>query len=255
MSQSGLPHEQPHDQGQPPGVSPDPGPPDRRSPDLGSPDPGSPHRESPAGTAGAEGPPVERRRLSIPSGRLIVLSGPSGVGKDTVLEELFRLAPWLNYSVSYTTRPPRPGEVDGVDYSFVDEATFQAMRERHDFLEYAQVHGQWKGTAKKPVRASLERGEDIVLKIDVQGAAWIRPRVRGAIYIFLLPPSPEELRRRLTERATESADSLELRWENARTELAEQDLYDYRVVNDDVQRATRDILDIIERDRSRTGHQ
>ena len=88
------------------------------------------------------GTPADRRRHSIPAGRLIVLSGPSGVGKDTVLQELFRLAPWLHYSVSYTTRQPRPGEVDGVHYSFVDEATFEAMCERHEFLEYAQVHGQ-----------------------------------------------------------------------------------------------------------------
>jgi guanylate kinase len=105
------------------------------------------------------------------------------------------------------------------------------------------------------VRASLERGEDIVLKIDVQGAAWIRPRVEGAIFIFLLPPSPEELRRRLTERATESADSLELRWENARKEMADQDQYDYRVVNDDVHRAAREILEIIERSRPRAADQ
>lgn len=194
-------------------------------------------------------PTTERRRAPTPRGRLIILSGPSGVGKDTVLQELFRLAPWLSYSVSYTTRPPRPGEVDGVDYSFVDEATFAAMRDRHEFLEYAQVHGQWKGTSAARVRASLERGEDIVLKIDVQGAAWIRSRVRGAIFIFLLPPSTGELRRRLEDRATESAESLELRWENARQELAEQDWYDYRVVNDDVHRAAREILDIIERTR------
>jgi guanylate kinase len=145
--------------------------------------------------------------------------------------------------------------VDGVAYSFIDEAAFQALRERHELLEYAQVHGHWYGTGEARVRASLERGEDIVLKIDVQGAAWIRPRVEGAVFIFLLPPSPEELRRRLTERATESADSLELRWENARRELADQDRYDYRVVNDDVQRAAREILDIIERSRPREAHQ
>jgi len=209
----------------------------------------------------SQGPPsgrgtrAGRQVVSAPPGRLIVLSVPSGVGKDTLLQELFRVAPWLHYSISYTTRTPRPGEVDGVAYRFVDDAGFQALRDGHQLLEYALVHGHWCGTGEAAVRASLERGEDIVLKIDVQGAARIRPRVAGAIFIFLLPPSPEELRRRLTERATESADSLELRWENARRELAEQDWYDYRVVNDDVHRAALEILDIIERSRPREVHQ
>ena len=196
-------------------------------------------------------PAAERRASPTSRGRLIVLSGPSGVGKDTVLRELFRLAPRLRYSVSYTTRPPRPGEVNGLDYFFVDEATFQAMVGRGEFLEHALVHGQWKGTSEAQVRASLERGEDIVLKIDVQGAAAIRPRVRDAVYIFLLPPSLEELRHRLEERATETQESLALRWENAQAELAEQDRYDHRVVNDDVGRAARRILEIVEQGRVR----
>jgi guanylate kinase len=191
----------------------------------------------------------ENPRVRAAPGRLIVISGPSGVGKDTVLRELFRLAPELRYSVSYTTRGPRRGEVDGSSYSFVDDDTFMAMQKRHAFLEYANVHGSWYGTSEQRVREALERGEDIVLKIDVQGADWIRPRVDGAIFIFLLPPSLEELRRRLTERATESGETLELRWENAQAELAQQDRYDYRVVNDDVERAAREILEIIKRSR------
>ena len=189
-------------------------------------------------------------RVSTQPGRLIVLSGPSGVGKDTVLQELRRLDPSLRYSVSYTTREPRAGEVDGVAYSFIDEDTFTRMAERGEFLEWAEVHGRLYGTSEARVKDALERGEDIVLKIDVQGAAWIRPRVAGAIFIFLLPPSEEELRRRLVERDTEDAAALELRARNAVAELADGAAYDHQVVNDDVERAAREILGIV-RDRRR----
>ena len=189
-------------------------------------------------------------RVSAQPGRLIVLSGPSGVGKDTVLQELRRLDPSLRYSISYTTRRPRPGETDGVDYSFVGEPAFRSMAERGDFLEWAEVHGHLYGTSEARVRDSLDRGDDIVLKIDVQGAAWIRPRVAGAIFIFLLPPSEDELRRRLVARDTEDPATVELRVRNAVTELADGAGYDHRVVNDDVHRAAEEILDIVRRRRS-----
>ena len=186
-----------------------------------------------------------RTRVSTQPGRLIVLSGPSGVGKDTVLSQLRSLDPGLRYSVSYTTRDPRPGEVDGVSYSFIDEPTFRAMAERGEFLEWAEVHGSLYGTAESRVRDALARGEDIVLKIDVQGAAWIRPRVEGAVFIFLMPPSEQELRRRLRARDTEDEAAVELRVRNAVAEMAEGAAYDHRVVNDDVERAAREILDIV----------
>ena len=178
-------------------------------------------------------------------GRLLVISGPSGVGKDTVLRTLFALDPHLRYSVSYTTRAPRPGEVDGTSYSFVDEPTFLAMVERGEFLEWARVHGNLYGTSLARVREHLERGEDVVLKIDVQGAAQLRGRVPEAIFIFLLPPSLEELRERLRSRESESDESLAQRDADAVRELAEAGRYDHQVVNDQVERAAREILDIV----------
>ena len=192
-------------------------------------------------------------RVTTQPGRLIVLSGPSGVGKDTVLNELRHLDPALRYSVSYTTRAPRPGEVDGVSYSFVDESAFRAMAQRDEFLEWAEVHGHLYGTAEARVKEALARGEDIVLKIDVQGAAWIRPRVEGALFIFLMPPSEEELRRRLQARDTEDEATVELRVRNAVAEMAEGAAYDHRVVNDDVNRAAREILDIVRRSRAQVA--
>ena len=188
-------------------------------------------------------------RVRTAPGRLVVLSGPSGVGKDTVVEELRRRDPHLRYSVSFTTRAPRPGEVDGVSYSFIDEPTFRAMAERGEFLEWAEVHGNLYGTAEARVREALDHGDDILLKIDVQGAAWIRPRIEGAVFVFLLPPNEDELRRRLAARDTEDEATRELRFTNAVAEMAEGAAYDHRVVNDDVARATTEILGIVERTR------
>ncbi len=199
----------------------------------------------------------KKPHVSSGPGRLIVLSGPSGVGKDTVLLEMFRRDPNLRYSVSYTTRPPRAGEIDGQSYSFVDVDTFGAMAERKEFLEWAPVHDHLYGTSQARVQQALDRGEDIVLKIDVQGADRVRRRVAGeAIFIFLEPPSLDELHRRLVERNTEVGESLALRIRNAEIEMREADKYDHRIINESVANASSEILAIIDSARAAAaGHE
>jgi guanylate kinase len=188
-------------------------------------------------------------------GMLIVLTGPSGVGKDTVLRELFALDRSLDYCVSYTTRPPRPGEINGVSYWFVDEPSFRAMIARDEFFEWSTVYGELKGRTYESVNTAIASGRDTVIKIDVQGAEKIRGRLgETATFIFLLPPSIEALEQRLVERATEDPASLQARLEQAVAELALKDTYDHQVVNDDPRRAAREIEAIIEAARAaRTG--
>jgi guanylate kinase len=184
-------------------------------------------------------------------GRLIVLTGPSGVGKDTVLHELFALDPSLAYCVSYTTRPPRPGEIEGVSYYFVDEPTFRAMIDRGEFFEWSPVYGELKGRTYETVNKAIASGMDTVVKIDVQGAEKVRRRIGdGGTYIYLLPPSVEALEQRLIERATEDPASLRARQERAVAELALKDTYDHQVVNDDPKRAAQEIEAIIQAARS-----
>jgi guanylate kinase len=179
-------------------------------------------------------------------GRLVVLSGPSAVGKDTVLGRVVELLPDLRRSVSHTSRAARPGEVDGREYSFVDRDRFEAMRAAGEFLETATVHGNLYGTAAAQVERLLASGHDVVLKIDIQGAAQIRRIRPDAIFIFLAPPSRDELLQRLLQRETESPAELETRIRDADSELAEAPKYQYLVVNDDVERAAREIAAIVD---------
>jgi guanylate kinase len=164
---------------------------------------------------------------------LVVLSGPSGVGKDAVLSELRKLdRPW-HFAVTATTRPMRAGERDGVEYIFLDMEIFDRMRERDEFLECAEVYGRWYGVPRSQARDALRSGKDVFLKIDVQGAATIRGMAPEALLIFLIPPSLGELQERLRGRMTESSEELERRLRTAKEELRLVQHFDYRVVNSD----------------------
>jgi guanylate kinase len=169
-----------------------------------------------------------------PPGRLFVLSGPSGSGKDTVLARVLGRVPHLARCVTRTTRPQRPGEVDGFDYWFVSEPQFKRLIDEGDFLEWAVVHGYYYGTPLSTVREMREAGRDVVLKIDVQGAEQIRERVQDAITIFVMPPSPQELERRLRGRHTEPEEAIRRRLGDALREMEKSAEYDYVVVNDDL---------------------
>jgi guanylate kinase len=187
---------------------------------------------------------------------LVILSGPSGVGKDTILEALRARThvPDYHYVVTCTTRAPRHGEVDGLSYRFLSDGEFQRLRDAGELLEAAEVHGNWYGTPRQDVRDALHAGHDVVLKIDVQGARTVKELVPEALLIFLVPPSLEALFERLRARATESADELEVRQRNAAIELARQGDYDYVVVNEtgQVERTAARIDEIIATEKVRS---
>lgn len=172
-------------------------------------------------------------------GTLFVLSGPSGVGKGTLRARALEDIEGLTYSVSCTTRPPRPGDREGVDYRFVSEDEFSRMVEQGQFLEYAKVHGGPRyGTLREDVERELDAGRDVLLEIDVQGALQVRSLVPDAVTIFVLPPSEEELERRLRGRHTETETELRARLESSRQELEEAPKYDHVLVNDDLDEAS-----------------
>jgi len=172
------------------------------------------------------------------------------VGKGTVVRRVLELVPGLELSVSVTTRRPRPAERDGVEYRFISDGDFDAMIERGDLLEWAEIFGHRSGTPAGPIERLLEEGRDVVLEIDVQGAEWVRRRRPDAVLIFLEPPSLEELERRLRTRGTEDEEKLARRLAKAGHEMGQQGWFDHVVVNDDVERASQQVTAIIQGSRA-----
>ncbi|NCE64609.1 guanylate kinase [Pseudoflavonifractor sp. 524-17] len=178
-------------------------------------------------------------------GQLIVLSGPSGVGKSTVIAELLSERDDIYFSVSFTTRQPRVGEADGVNYNFVSRETFEGMIERGELLEYAKYVGNYYGTSLKIIQDKLKAGIDVLLDIEVQGAAKVRAKCPEAVLIFIIPPTFEELSRRLHRRATDQEEVIQDRLQKAREEYVQIPNYDFMVVNDKVSDAAAEIIAIL----------
>jgi len=185
------------------------------------------------------------------SGRLFVVTAPSGAGKTSLINALLKEDPRLKLSVSYTTRPPRPGERDGREYHFVDDATFLAMRGRGEFLESAEVHGYRYGTSRKAIADTLAKGQDLVLEIDWQGARQVRALYPGCVGIFIHPPSIEELERRMRARAQDSDAVIRRRMQNARDELAHAGEFEYAIINKDFDTARHELAEIVLKERTK----
>ena len=189
----------------------------------------------------SEGAPPKPVRQGIP----FVISGPSGAGKTSILRRVLECDPGVHFSVSHTTRAPRSGEIEGQDYCFVDEERFRQLIEQDAFLEWADYQGNLYGTSREAVAGPTREGFDLILEVEVQGARQLRERGRGAVFVFLIPPSMDILEQRLRSRGSDDEDVVRKRLERAREELREIHGYRYVVVNADMEQAVRDFLHII----------
>ena len=189
------------------------------------------------------------------NGLLFVVTAPSGAGKSSLIRAALEAAPHIRLSVSYTTRAPRAGEQDGREYHFVDAGSFEAMAQRGEFLECAEVHGNRYGTSQRVIDETLARGEDLLLEIDWQGAAQVRRLYPASVAIFILPPSIEELGRRMRSRGLDAEAVIARRLANAREELSHAPEFDYVIINDVFETARRELLGVLRAERVRTARQ
>ncbi|ERK31413.1 guanylate kinase [Clostridium intestinale] len=187
----------------------------------------------------------------VTRGLLIVISGPSGAGKGTICKELLDKNDDLYISVSATTRNPRDGEIDGVNYYFIDRSEFMKKIEADDFLEYAEVYGNFYGTPKSKVEEMLLSGKNVILEIDIQGALKVKENSKEGIFVFILPPSMEELKQRIIKRGSETTESLMTRFKSAYQEINYVSKYNYAVVNDQVEEAVKKIEAILTAEKCR----
>jgi guanylate kinase len=184
-------------------------------------------------------------------GLIFVVSAPSGAGKTTLCQKITEVLPNLQHSVSYTTRPPRPGEVDGKSYFFIETPRFQEMVEKNEFVEWAEVHGNLYGTSREALMNLIEKGIDVILDIDSQGAMQIKKRHKEGVFIYILPPSFEDLKKRLMERRSDPPEEIKRRLKKAKEEIWNYREYYYLIINDDFKKAFKELEAIILAERIR----